>query len=503
MFFFPRIALGLLALLTAIAGPKPAVAVVCSISGYVRLQPADQYYCDATPTGSVQDCANWTEVDLDTAVKPLKYIRLDLRTASGTYLGFAITDYNGYYSTSVVLQGADCTGQTLVANVVFRRIHEGDIGSPTPRYRLRLRPYSSNSTWAAATQKTLTGPSTQHDILFQRNGGTASRIADLYYTTNSAVSQIILWTSNLDAAFGTTYGTLEMLFETGYNATSWADFPNWGVHLNENDVNKGAVIRHEVGHLVYATMLRGNRAGNCVSYAYNNAASHGGESCEWGETATGEGVAHFIATRSITYSDENAWLCTCFDPANQDICSEVAVGVLEDDRNQVCSNGSGRFSGIGDTYASTQNHCTQLKRTGGNGCLCPGFENGNYCSSLWSMLGGGFRNEVQVARFLWDLIDTHNEGADLTDLSMGGVGGLASIFEGMACDSNAGYGVDGTCNEPSRANDADCIPNPPTDAEVTPHQGTRDSLNVFDIADVVPGDQTGIRTVNCVQGAGD
>jgi hypothetical protein len=105
-----------------------------------------------------------------------------------------------------------------------------------------------------------------------------------------------------------------------------------------------------------------------------------------------------------------------------------------------------------------------------------------------------------VARFLWDLIDAHNEvGQDDTNESMSS---LALIFQNRTCAASSGYGVDGTCNEPNRSSSSNCVPSN-GDIPLSPAFGNRDSYNAWDIGDSMPGNQTSERTINCVQGATD
>ena len=70
----------------------------------------------------------------------------------------------------------------------------------------------------------------------------------------------------------------------------------------------------------------------------------------------------------------------------------------------------------------------------------------------------------------------------------------------MNCSAGSGYSEDGDCNEPQRWFPEDCVPD---DREVpgTPARGTPDAYNARDIGDIVPGSQSGERTLNCVQGA--
>lgn len=107
----------------------------------------------------------------------------------------------------------------------------------------------------------------------------------------------------------------------------------------------------------------------------------------------------------------------------------------------------------------------------------------------------------------WDLIDSSTDaGQDDANHSMSQ---LVGYFEGMACSGNQG-GVDGSCEEhevpawcgPFPLPPCEC--NPATDGDTSPNgTGTRDSYNTYDIAAMVPGDDSSERDLNCVQGAED
>jgi hypothetical protein len=109
----------------------------------------------------------------------------------------------------------------------------------------------------------------------------------------------------------------------------------------------------------------------------------------------------------------------------------------------------------------------------------------------------GFRNEVNIARFFWDHIDSNNETNDNDNSDMSTV---AANLELMACDAGI-FGADGTCNEPNRLNSGSC----PFDTLLpgTPMNATRDSYNAWDVADALSGDQGTELLLNCLASASD
>lgn len=271
--------------------------------------------------------------------------------------------------------------------------------------------------------------------------------------------------------------------------------------------NVGGATRHELGHVAHNAM-HGRQSGSsdmslkCYSEIFNaGTPGHTATSCEYGETATIEGIATFIAARSITTTDTNVWFCLAADNSNQDVCSECVLTLTSDpDRVRSCNGVAYAIEGIGDMYANLNTHCARLKMDAPLlGCDCPDADEDLFCDPPWYQ-SNGFRNEVDVTRFLWDMIDTYNDGGQ--DDTYESMITLAADFEGITCVNGSGYDVDGTCNEPARSNPADCEP---VDGQLPglPMKGTRDSYNVYDLAEVIAGDQTTERTLNCVQAAGD
>lgn len=172
--------------------------------------------------------------------------------------------------------------------------------------------------------------------------------------------------------------------------------------------------------------------------------------------------------------------------------------------------GYGYFKAIGDRWIVSQDQCVRLKKYFGGpgwpaGCGCnETFPGSGICNDVWR-LSEGWRSETQVTRFLWDMIDDNNEGGPYPDLTNYlTMSDFVSIMEAMPCSSSS-VGVDGTCNEPARWQVTNC--NPVVDGTYlpagSPMTGSRDSYNVWDIAEMIPGGQANERILNCVQGAGD
>jgi hypothetical protein len=117
-------------------------------------------------------------------------------------------------------------------------------------------------------------------------------------------------------------------------------------------------------------------------------------------------------------------------------------------------------------------------------------------------LSEGWQNQTQVQRLLWDMIDSSTDsGQDDTNES---ISSFVGFMAGMPCSEGTLH-VDGTCNEPNNKLGSVLVCTPPDDTDVqsAPHQGTRHSYNVWDLAELIPGDQGSERTLNCVQGATD
>lgn len=192
----------------------------------------------------------------------------------------------------------------------------------------------------------------------------------------------------------------------------------WTILLQYDTYNRGSLIRHEFGHGVREA-LHDRICGfaGCSSYNYNFVDGYTSESCEYGSAAFNEGIATFFGIRSATVHDTNVWDCRCRDNNNQGIRSQTSNSLTTPDRVQECANQSGEFVGVGDRWIVSSATCKRLKKASGcNECLAGG---DGYCTSLWNGLLG-WRNSIQVARFLWDLIDTSTDGgSDNVDYTAG------------------------------------------------------------------------------------
>ena len=80
--------------------------------------------------------------------------------------------------------------------------------------------------------------------------------------------------------------------------------------------------------------------------------------------------------------------------------------------------------------------------------------------------------------------------------------GIPALLESMPC-TGTDWDVDGSCNEPNRQFALWCQPLTGDGIPVTPMEGTRDSYNAWDMAEMIAGDQADERSLNCVDDAGD
>lgn len=488
---------------------SPAVAAVaCSITGSVKVEPLDSYYCD---TSSQSNCGGWLETDLDSArggsAKPMRYMRLEIWQGS-TYLGKTHTNVDGTYGVTVWLPGSTCAGQNVTVQHWMQRIHENDTSVWPPRYRFSVVAWDPTkcdamgnncdesqmlSVWRINKAVTLTGSWNwvTHTFTASTNPGLVDRLANVYYTTNSAISEIKGWSSRLDGHFANTSGTNNGIFRVMYGPDRGGDgggfnASGWGMVLGYDAYNVGIVTRHELGHGVREA-LHDRICGftGCTSYNYNFKDGYDRESCEYGSAAFNEGIASFFGVRSITYNDTNVWECTCRNNTNQDVCSETSNGSVPGDGVQLCADNSGTFVAVGDRWIVDTPQCKRVKESKGcTGCTVDG--NG-YCASSFLY---GWRNIVQVNRFMWDIVDTNNESQDTIDYS---AGSLISAMQGMP----TGFGVDGSCRESERAPPPTCNPvvngDPPTGGT-----GSRDTYNPRDISDLLPENLSWVMALNCV-----
>ncbi len=471
-------------------------AVNCTVNGYMKYEPVDYYYCDTTRfTGAsgVPSCSGWLEIDLDTkrsssgTAAPLKYVRIEIRNSSGTLLGFTHTNSTGWYSKTVSMPGTSCRNQSVTVRRVLQRVHESDISVSTPRYRFKVvdMAFAVHNTNYSLT---LTGSSTTSSKTYPASATSEiARAFAIYYTMNSAMTEAVRWSTNIGTGLASANSSaqFQVVIDALYTDGSYygwsSDKRAW---LRYADYRDGFNTRHEFGHKIHQVMHYNKQTDRCYDDTYNGVDYHATDSCECGFYSTGEAMAHFIAARSITSADTNAWACSTLQISSfaQDECSRVVVGRVGDSNSDGEQDLSGNYAAwfiIGDTYANSKTRCIVPNSTWG--CPCGGSGEPT-CTGQTAKDNLGFRNSVNVARFFWDIIDTNNESSkDDTDLTMGT---FVAAVEGMTCSGTA----DGSCNEPNTS--------PCTAAR-------KEKYNSYDFGDLISGDQAAERTLNCVAAAQD
>jgi hypothetical protein len=361
---------------------------------------------------------------------------------------------------------------------MFWRRHETD----TSRYRFRLSAVDGSDK-GAPMPVLLTGATTNWPYLQPRTD-TTSAIAHqfaVYFSANSAVSQMVTWNSTLNTRFaGTTASNiLKMVVDASYTSDSGTT-PS-GISIRYSSFRAGGTIRHELGHWVHDLALNRLQTSSCLDYSWSGTGAggtHTTSSCEWGFAATNEALATFFATRSITSADLSAWWCATESGTPQDLCSNNIAnkGTTDPDGDGVAS----AWVILDDTGAASTSHCA----VGGASCPCGG-SGQPACTDATFRSNYGFRIETNIARFLWDMVDTNNEASqDDSDL---GVSDIVAMLVGMPCSASS---ADGNCNEPN--------PSPCTAA-------SRDKYNAYDFSDLLvnPTSETTERALNCVSGAVD
>jgi hypothetical protein len=500
----------LLALSFSLLFPIPVAraGVTCNLSGNIRVQPLASFYCDS----SLLNCTDWIEQDLDSIMRGLPLMVVDIVHPSVGTIASGVTDSFGHYSINFDSGAATCAGGFYVTPTFARR-HEDYPSNLEFRFVMERLNGDGLFDYRAVN---LSGPYTTKDITYTRpTGGGISemtRVANIYDTTNRALQEIVTWAPTLDASFSSESSPLVVTYDVNEYTDGNAN-NGWHIWLHKEEYCQGLGLRHELGHLVAHVLHHNNSMyKKCHSYKYQNVDSHNWDSCEWGYVNMDESLASFFAIRSATYADTNVFACGSQNNGNQDRCSELAAGIQSGaipTPDRTVNNGAPffeQFFGVGDAYASTVSHCIRLLR--GMGCgTCQGSScsPSEDCGDISPADGKcdnfgihGWRNEANTVRFLWDMIDSNNEWNEATDLT---ISGFASIMEGMPCPASGGYGVDGNCREPLREYDYQCVPVSEIGDAVTPMMASRDSYNQYDFANIIPGDQTGARTVNCVAGA--
>lgn len=481
-----------------------ASAATCTITGTYLIQSLDSYHCDNSvlPT----QCIGYVEQDLATNDRPMKYMFVSFHedNSSKTHITSNSTNINGVVTASFTR--TTCP-DTIIAREWLLRTHESDGNSAFPRLRFAVqKPIAGDPIWTAEHTYTRSGNSYTRTVTHLRsvNPTSFASAANVYYTANSAISQMIGWHTRLNDYWLNTFAAQASVFRFVYANDTVVDagglFDGTDIHIDKDDYNWGALIRHEIGHAAHWA-LHGkdasnnwNYLGNCHSYMYGNVAGHGpgGPTCEWGATATMEGIASFLGIRSsmINESIGSVWVCDTRDNSNINVCSD-----LESTINGIPDR-IGGSTGIGDTYAWNSSHCPRVRPGGGcNTCVagvctpCPDANSDGICDDYVDL---GFRNEVNTVRFLWDLIDYNNETGDDTDRS---IVDLANGWANMSCSSSSG-GIDATCNEPHRTV-GNCSPVSTTGDVPATGNGTRDSYNMRDLSVAFNTGLTQELDVNC------
>lgn len=495
--------------LGSVFAAEASASTTCTVRGSYRVEPLDTWYCD---TDHVTSCAGWNEVDLDQKrganAAPLQHMRMVLRDSAGNQLDQTATGTDGSYSMSFVTLAASCAGQVVQVQNYFQRIHGDDHEAASPRSRFQIV-NSNNVTYHGLLNVPLTGAVTaQSRTYLATEDAINARMANVYYTINSLVTEVVSWSGRLNSLFTGGGSTGQSVFQIKYWTANTSLL--WGTRalmVPYDGFADGAAMRHEISHSLHNAIhggeqLMSNKNVSCMSYNHGGAEKHNRLSCEWGFTAMKEGLATFLAIRSLTAADTQVFTCTCdADPSNgdaQDVCSKRAVALVgaspDADRiSEACTDGS--VAGIGDVYSNSNATCARVSQDRGCDCTDSPCEDEFRTSQGW-------QNETQVERFLWDMIDASTDGGQ--DDTNESINSFVAMLEAMPCDSGT-LNVDGTCNEPNRMSGGSlaCTPNDDTSVLDPPHGGTRHSYNVWDFAEMIPGDQVEERILNCVQGATD
>ena len=517
-----RLQAAILALLLSLVAPRLHAAVSCTINGTVTLEPQDSFYCDTSILGS-STCDNWKEVNLDTTTKPLQYMWITVVPPSGSQASTR-TDVNGNWSITVSINAAQCQGQQVDILYKFARLWElnggfvpvtgapvfrfwlSDVAEGNPTDPLDDQPGANIQT--RIEQKTLGGPVTTISLSFLRTSTTFSaRLANAYYTVNSMVKEVATWSENLDDRFlsANPNDVPRIGLEDTWNQGGGQFYAPHNVLISWNLYGAGGIIRHELGHVVHTFIHHEDKNSNCGGMLSRPSCTgldgcDDPRTCLYGSSATEEALATFFAVRSITTNQTHVWACTCFDGAigggNWDVCSDHALATFDPDGESDwffwCSSGGLTFLHIGDFRSSSPTSCVRLSKEGGCDCTPP--MGSSVCPSSYYS-SRGWRNYAQITRFLWDLIDSSTDGGqDNADFHMEDV---VAAMEGMACIGNQG-GVDGSCEEQWTT---PC--EPIAEGSVPGSSPSRDSYNIYDLSEALPGSQEAERVLNCVQGATD
>jgi hypothetical protein len=404
--------------------------------------PVERYYCDS----DFQDCSGWLEQDLDrktgASARPLRFMRISLWNSAGRRLATTFTNASGWFSATFSMPGASCNGQNVRVQRELVRVHEADVALGSPRYRFQVVD-GSHALYAASRTVTLSGSSTAASYTLPRTDTTVFlRATNLFYTAESALTEIVNWSSTLKSrlSYPDAAGSHKYILDPSNPDGSYCESDetqSGDVYMGYNDYAAGGVIRHELGHWVQAAFHDFQQSNRCLNYTRNDAAgNHGFTTCEYSYASNKEAVASFIAVRSITATDKNAWYCQYGSSTVQGKCSQDVASRAGDTDNDGINPYTMWFI-LGDTYANAASRCVVATVS----CACGGVGQ-PACNTQATKNANGFRNEVQPARLYWDILDTNNEGSDDVDLSMGQfVTGILAMPSGTA---------NGAFNEPNR-----------------------------------------------------
>lgn len=458
-----------------------AQAASCTVSGYVRYEPADRYYCDTNS----QVCTGWLQVDLDRyrtgdlGAKPQRYMRLSFWNGSGTRLATTYTNASGYYSATVTVPGSSCAGASVQMQREYARAHESDIALGSPRFRFKLTLADKVTVRASALLVVpLTGSTTTYSVTQAADDSLNGRLNSVYYIMDAAVAEASNWWSTLSTRLSAANATaaLSVVVDQTFTSTSYSetsDIEDGTIWLKYAEFASGGQLRHEFGHRIHQLLHNKAQTSECLTYT----GPHGLDTCGYGFVSTTEGIASFFAARTITSADTNVWFCWKEWASPQDQCS-FQTNALTGDTDGDGVQASNRYAIYGDVHVTSNAVCTVPNATS---CACGG-SGQPVCAAQSTRNSFGFRIETQVARFLWDIIDSNNEsGLDDTDMT---AGTFVQALAGMSCSGSG----DGSCNEP---NVSSCT------------AASRDKYNAKDIDDLLPGDQSQEMALNCVAAAPD
>jgi hypothetical protein len=515
----------LLTLAIAVLPVSAWADVTCTLTGAVTIDSSDTFYCDTT---GGQDCTGWRETNLDTVSKPMRFLQVEVRNTAATVVyGRTFTNSSGNYTITVSLPGSgSCNGKQVSLVVFMKRVHEDDLAVQTPRFRFKVTHNEQGletSSHGFTHIRTLTAATSTANWHFARaNPETEySTVANIYYTLNSALTEAVTWSDTLDQAFQSTNESAGGIFrvkvsvpfdpndQTCGTATACFQLGAWMIYIQKEIAGNGLLLRHEVGHALHHAIHGKVALDPCVSPEYNGDNGRNHQGCEWGSYVTSEMFVNVLATRSIVEEVRtNAWRCGS-TTANrtmlsvpQQFCSDCRTTALSDaDRIIQCAENPSGFVGIGDAFASSNAHCTRIRVS--EGCDCVDSNSNDLCDDYQSSSSLGWRNPVNFERFMWDMIDTNNEGGQ--DDTAYYIQGLVNrMTQYMGFGNPPEYGEDGTCWEHNPGPGNICIPHDPKDPHPGgPAEGTRDGYHTFDFASAITGDQGAEMALNCSQGAYD